>query len=189
MILPARRANVVTLRYGGDQPTLQLRRHAAEKSWLFWRPHETKNRRYLRAEIDIRSERMIRTYLEHWRPRYLALTGTPDSDALFPGHCGSERRGLGHRHPGALGRALTERMRRAGLHMSMHLARHLAAKIMVNADPRLVATAAELLAITEATARAYYLDNRSQQASAALRAIVERRLPEIRREWLDTVAA
>jgi len=189
-ILPVRRANIVTLRHKGARPSLQLRRHAGEKSWIFWQPDEVKNGRYLRAEIDRRTERMIRTYLTHWRPRYLALyPDTRDSDFLFPGQCVSAERGDGHRNLETIGNALSARMAQAGLEMTMHLARHLSAKIIVNADPRLVGTAAELLGITEATARKFYLTDGTMRASATLRAIVDRRLPEIRREWVERQAA
>jgi hypothetical protein len=185
-ILPARRANIVTLRHKGRRPSLQLRRHAGEKSWIFWQPGEVKNARYLRAEIDAQGERMVRSYLTHWRPRYLALNpDTPDSDCLFPGTCGSATRGHGHRSLETMGTAFSARLGQAGLDMTMHLARHVSAKIIVNADPRLVGTAAELLGISEATARQFYLTDGTQRASATLKTIVNRRLPEIRREWID----
>jgi len=179
-VLPVRRRNVATLRVRGARRSLQLKRHAGEKSWIFWQPDEVKNNRYLRAELDRDTERMIRVYLAHWRPAYLALNPeTPDSDFLFPGRVGD-----GHRAPGNLGANMTDRMAEAGLKMTLHLARHLAAKIMVDADPRLVGTAAELLGISESTARRFYLDNRSIQASRTLREIVRKRRPQIEREWI-----
>jgi hypothetical protein len=189
-ILPVRRANIVTLRHKGARPSLQLRRHAGEKSWIFWQPDEVKNGRYLRAEIDRRTERMIRTYLTHWRPHYLALhPDARDSDFLLPGRCVSAERGEGYRSLETIGTAFSARMAQAGLEMTMHLARHLNAKIIVNADPRLVGTAAELLGITEATARKFYLTDGTKQASDTLKTIIDRRLPEIRREWVERQAA
>jgi len=179
-ILPVRRSNVATLRHRGSRPSLQLRRHSSEKSWIFWQPRETKNHRYLRAEIDRRTERWIRIYLEHYRPRYLARHDIPDSEHLFPGSVGT-----GHREAARLGRALTARMHEVGLAMTMHLARHLGAKLMVDEDPRLDAEAAHLLGDDVRTVRTFYLENRSQQASAQLRDIVQRRQLAIRREWID----
>ena len=186
MILPVRLANLATLRFKGSRPSLQMANHAGETSWLFWQPDEVKNRRFLRAEIDRQTERMIRCYLAHWRPQYLAANPeVPDSDFLFPGRCGSDRRGWGHRCLPGTSKMIAKRMRAVGLEMTPHVARHLAATIMVTDDARHVATAAELLGISEAIVRKFYLENRSAQASAALREIVAKNNPKIRRDWID----
>ena len=180
-ILPVRRRNVAQIRHAGERPSLQLRRHRRETSWLFWQPDETKNNRYLRAEIDRTSEPWIRVYLEHYRPAFLAMHGLPDTDHLFPGTVGA-----GHRDPARLGDALSKRMREVGLRMSLHLARHVAAKLLVDDDPRNDTVAADLLGDDVKTVRLFYLENRSPQASAVLRDIVQRRSAHVRREWIGS---
>jgi len=180
-ILPVRRQNVAQIRHTGSRPSLQLRRHARETSWMFWQPDETKNHRYVRAEIDRTTERWLRIYIEHYRPVYLWRHDLPDSDHLFPGTVEN-----GHRDSGRLGTNLTHRMAEVGLRMSLHLARHVAAKIMVDDDARNDTLAADLLGDDVRTVRRFYLENRSEQASARLREIVQTKSAHVRREWITS---
>lgn len=183
-IIPARRLNLAQIHHIGPQRNIQMRQHDGAKSWLVWTPYETKNDRYVRAEIDPYTERMLVTYIRHWRPRYLHLTRTPDTACLFPGIVQDEH-GNGHRDPGTLGRAFSKHMREAGLEMTLHLARHLAAKLLVDDDPALVNIAAELLGDSEQTVRKFYLSDRTNQASQKLREITARRRPNVERVSVD----
>ena len=84
-----------------------------------------------------------------------------------------------------LGRIFAARMAAAGLQMTLHLARHVAGKIIVDWDIRHVGTVADLLGNSERTVRKFYLADRSAQASKTFREIVEIKQPVLAREWLD----
>jgi len=182
-ILPGRRANLGLLEYKGDERSLILARHAGEKSWLLWRPDKVKNKRRLRAAVSREAERMIRVYLEHYRPRYIELQpGTPDSIFLFPGrvHDGD---GDGHRDLGKIGKNFTTRMAEAGLTMTLHLCRHLIAQLVLDADPGQLQLVADLLGDKVETAEAFYITGRSETASRKLRELFAERVDMMTREW------
>jgi len=190
MILPARRANLCTLRHKGEKRSLRLARHRAEKSWLYWTPDEVKNDRHLRAELDSVTERMIRVYIEYYRPIYLQqYPDAWDSDFLFAGSV-TDDLGSGHRNLCGLGTRFKDRMREVGLDMTFHPARHLAAKILVDSDARMVPVAALLLGDSETVVRQFYLENRTETASAALRQHVlstRHKFYDLAKEWVTSV--
>ena len=184
-ILPGRRANLGLLQYKGDERSLILARHAGEKSWLLWRPDKVKNERRLRAQLSREAERMIRVYLEHYRPRYLELQpGTPDSTFLFPGrvHDGD---GAGHRSLGNIGGNFSKRMEAAGLTMTLHLCRHLIAQLVLDADPSQKQLVADLLGDKVETVEAFYITGRSETASKKLRELFGERVHMMTREWRE----
>lgn len=181
-VLPARRANLCTIRINGDDRHLVLSRHPGESSWIVWPANEVKNKRVLRAEIDERTAALIRLYLDHYRPAYLERTKTPDSPALFPGGI-SDRYGTGHRDITALGRNFTSRLKEVGLTMTLHLGRHLAARIVLDVDPNMMSIVADLLGDRISTVREYYVDGQTARASAAYRKVLEDKARELRLNW------
>ena len=182
-VLPARRANAGLLRHRGKRRSLILARHGGERSWLVWERDEVKNDRRLRARLSPEAERMIRIYLEYYRPRYLELyPGTPDSDFLFPGTVCDDL-GTNHRDLSRLGRNFSKRMADIGLAMTLHVCRHLIAQLVLDADPSQVQLVADLLGDRVETVKKFYIDDRSSKASEKLRELFAERMAAMTREW------
>lgn len=183
-VLPARLSNLGSIRIGGTDPHLVLSRHARESSWIIWPAREVKNKRWLRAEIDRESERLIRLYMAHYRPAYMQRHGIADSDALFAGGV-NDGRGDAHRDYASLGSNFTKRMKEVGLDMTMHLARHLAARIVLDMDPTMLPLVADLLGDAIETVREYYVDGRTDRASAAYHQMLMAKAGTLHLQWKD----
>lgn len=182
-VLPVRRANLGLLRYKGDRRSLVLARHRGERSWLVWERDETKNDRRLRAALSSEAERMIRAYLEHYRPRYLGLhPDAPDSEFLFPGTVCDDL-GENHRDLGRLGQNFSKRMADIGLAMTLHLCRHLIAQLVLDADPSQLQLVADLLGDKVETVKKFYIDDRNSKASEKLRELFAERMAAMTHEW------
>jgi integrase len=118
--IPMRAANLAGLR---------LDRHlhfTSNRAFLSVLPDETKNAVAIEAEIPPRLAKLIQIYIQCYRP---ILVGAP-TPWLFPGENGSRR------PSGSFGHQMTKFIaKEAGLEMTPHQFRHLAAKLFLDRHP------------------------------------------------------
>ncbi len=177
--LPARPGNFAAIRFQGPvgRRNLLLRPKTGQ-AFLHWRPHEVKNNEELKAELDPETVRLLNLYLRHYRPKALEINKWADSDYLFP-----SSRPDRPKSEVAMNTMFRERMAEAGLKMTLHLGRHLAAKVILDEDFRLLETVSRLLGHKSIeTTRRFYAENRTDHASREYRKIVERTASKLRRE-------
>ena len=98
--------------------------------------HEVKNDIDITCPLPTRLVDLIKLYLKEFHP----LPAPPGCTMLFPSRNGS------HKHSTVLGRQVTKRVRtECGIEFNPHLARHLAAKIMLETSPGAYGTVMQLL--------------------------------------------
>ena len=143
---PIRLKNLVSLRVG--EHILFSRSERKGVIHLVIPPEEVKGGR-TPIELELRGEvvRLLNEYLATYRP----LLG-PDDGYLFPGERG------GHKHQVTLSGQIVKAIdRHAGLHMNLHLFRHVAAKIWLDDHPGDYVTIQRLLGHTSVdTTLAFY---------------------------------
>ena len=115
-----------------------------------------------------------------------------DSDFLFPGAHNAEVRDdfflPGARRLQCHRRLIAKRFAEVDLDVDMHVARHIVAKIMLDYDPGLLGTVADLLADLVSTVQAYYIDGDTGRASAVLKQIIVERMAKTKSKWLRDIA-
>jgi hypothetical protein len=105
--------------------------------------------------------------------------GIESSPFLFPGK--SKLFGIaGAREIGSLAEAFSKRWEPHGLEVTMHLARHLAAKTILDFDSSLVSVVAGLLGDKEETVKKYYIDNDTSRDARKYSKIAKAKLSTIR---------
>jgi integrase len=118
--IPLRAANLAGLR---------LDRHlqfVGDRAFLSILPDETKNAVAIEAQIPARLACQLNSYINRYRP---ILIGAP-TPWLFPGEDGARR------PPGGFGHQITDFVaREAGVVMTPHQFRHLAAKLFLDQNP------------------------------------------------------
>jgi integrase len=133
---------------------------------LSFRKDEVKNRQPLQFELDSDTAELVRWYLKIYRPR---LEGS-DTTFLFPSATGGPRTDAGLSVP--ITKALAKRL---GVTLHVHLFRHLAAKLYLDAHPGEYETVRQLLGHKSlTTTMKFYACFSSRTASKLYQAIVTR---------------
>lgn len=176
---PLRRTNAIGLRIGGDAPTLFISRRKGDASVIRIPGGEVKNNKPITAELDERTDELARKYVDEWRPDQMRRLGVEDSPFLFPGRSTLFRMS-GAREIGSLAEAFSKRWEQHGLKVPMHLARHIAAKIILDFDSELVSVVAGTLGDKEDTVKAYYIDNDTSRDTRKYSKIAKARLSKTR---------
>jgi integrase len=177
-VLPARPGNLCGQRFKGDpeRRNLLLPRTKGGPLFMLWRPSEVKNHEHLKAELDPDAVATLRLYLEHYFPAALRFAGLQDSDYLFPG-----RKSDKPKSEKQMNRCFRKRMAKAGLDMTLHLGRHLAAKIILDEDEGLIEVVSRLLGHKSLeTTRRFYLGTRTEKASERYREVIEAKTAKLR---------
>jgi integrase len=151
---PIRLANLVALRL--DVHVLRTRVATGGVWHLVLAAHETKNREPHEYQLGPETVSVLQEYLTRYRPRL----AEPGNDHIFPSSGG-------HKSPITLSAALSAQIfRRTGLEMNVHLFRHLAAKLTLEATPGAYGIVQDVLGHRDATTtRRYYAG--SETAAAA----------------------
>lgn len=166
-VSPMRRTNFARLRVFGDHPHISLPVDAGEGR-LILPAVEMKNARAVHVTIDPETVRMIKRFIEVYRPIFAKTKSVDEANEhLFPG-AGSARKEKGENvgYPAGLGYVSKDKMSaRFGQHvkkhcqldMDMHVMRHIAAKVILDMDPGAMGLVQELLAHKRIeTTRSYY---------------------------------
>ncbi|MEP5803914.1 MAG: hypothetical protein ABJ310_00355, partial [Roseobacter sp.] len=168
-VSPLRRTNLARLRVSGPQPHIHLPVGNGEGR-LYLPAVEMKNLRAVEVRIDPETVGMIRDFVHLFRP--IALSREEVSSAnehLFPGSArqrkelgsgGEYAKGFGYHSPDAFSQTYSKHMRnKCALNVDMHVARHIAAKIILDMDPSAMGLVQEILEHKRIeTTRAYYAE-------------------------------
>ncbi|MDP1632512.1 MAG: tyrosine-type recombinase/integrase [Caulobacter sp.] len=149
---PLRRENLTSLELG--RHVLEVG-HGATRRWKIVIPAgETKTRTPIEMSLPDESRALLEAYLSIYRARL----GHADSVFLFPGRGGQRR------SADAFGRTISEFiLRETGLKMNVHLFRHLAGKIYLEAHPDDIATVSRILTHrSTATTEKVYIEHRAE---------------------------
>jgi len=174
--IPVRRANVGTIRIHGPDPTLRMPTREGMPAHLYWAPAKVKNWVEIEAELDPRTVDLLRLFLTEYRPRALVQRkSAPDNPYLFPG-AGANPKGLCK-----LQGQFAQRCRKlGGFHLDLQCCRHLAASIILNADPSLIDMMSEVLGHRKVeTTRKYYARIRRLTVLRRFREMMGERIREL----------
>jgi len=150
--MAVRRQNLRTLRFRGPAPTL-VPPTGTSQPWLDIPPEEVKNERHLRAPVPQAAWRIIQRWLHIYRPILVDDHPTghkaPDNEYLFPGQNGpiSETQ---------LERIFAFAVGSLGLGMSLHMARHAVAGLILHKYPNMIDAVADFLGDSRETVQKYY---------------------------------
>lgn len=134
IVAPMRIQNLAWLEH--DRHFIRIRIGVDGVTHLRIPAEEMKNHEPYEMEVPKESAELLRLFIREYRPRM----GGNDCPWLFPGY--SSRR----RHPEAFSRDLSEFIfEQTGIRMHVHLFRHLAAKLYLDAHPEDVETARRIL--------------------------------------------
>ncbi|UEM18455.1 tyrosine-type recombinase/integrase [Skermanella mucosa] len=151
---PMRRRNLTQLRILGPDRNLVLPpKHGVGYLHVDWQ--EVKNRRAIDVEIPEEYVRVLRRWIDVYRPALMRAVGADSANPyLFPAA------GMAHRAPTLLNSAFVDRNRKiGGFELNLHLQRHLAAKIVLDQEPESMPLVQELLGHKkEQTTRRYYAE-------------------------------
>jgi integrase len=168
--LPVRAGNLASIRLKGDasRRNLILPRRRSDPVFVKWDAWEVKNDQCLKAALSDEAVGILRIYLQYYWPYALKLRGLADSDFLFPSEAAR-----GHLLPTSLNQGFKKRMAALGLAMTLHLARHLAAKIVLKRDPDKLVVVSQLLGHSSLeTTRRFYCEAKTDGASEIFKAAV-----------------
>lgn len=168
-VSPLRRTNLARLRIAGPHPHIHLPVGDGEGR-LYLPAIEMKNLRAVEVRIDPETVDMIRKFVHLFRPIALSRDAvSPANEHLFPGGArqrkelgsgGEYPEGFGYHSPDALSQTYSKHMRnKCALNVDMHVARHIAAKIILDIDPSAMGLVQEILEHKRIeTTRAYYAE-------------------------------
>lgn len=166
-VSPLRRTNLARLRIYGPQSHIHLPIGNGEGR-LYLPAIEMKNLRAIEVRIDPDTVRMIREFIKTFRPITVSREGiSEENEHLFPG---AERKqpelgrtaeytvGFGYHSPDGFSNTYSRHMRRkCALNVDLHVARHIAAKVILDMDPSAMGLVQEILEHKRIeTTRAYY---------------------------------
>lgn len=173
IVAPMRLRNLHSLEVGRHLVTIGRGKARIRK--LVLPRHETKTRQAFEAPLPLDSDALVEAYLTSWRHR---ITAKP-TNYLFPNGAG------GARDDGRLSAAISKFiLRETGLHMHVHLFRHLAGKLHLDANESDMETVRRVLGhrSSETTAK-YYAEQRTAGAFRAYDGTIRRlRSPETARK-------
>ncbi len=168
-VSPLRRNNLARLRISGPNPHIHLPVGNGEGRLLL-PAVELKNLRAIEVRIDADTVRMIREFVKTFRPFAIAREGVSDgNEHLFPGATNKRPEhgfdaeysdGYGYHSPNAFSAMYSKHMmRKCALKVDMHVARHIAAKVILDIDPSAMGLVQEILEHRRIeTTRAYYAE-------------------------------
>jgi len=154
-VTPMRRTNLARLRAFGEDTHLSLPIGAGEGT-LILPGAELKNLRSIHVTIDPDTVRMLKRFIDVYRPLFVELAGAdPENPHLFPG-ASSERKERGKNGGYAKGfgyitkTKLSQRFRQhlwkhCQLRMDLQVMRHIAGKVILDMDPSAMALVQEVL--------------------------------------------
>ena len=154
-VTPMRRSNLARLRAFGEDTHLSLPIGAGEGT-LILPGAELKNLRSIHVTIDPETVRMLKRFIDVYRPLFVELAGAdPENPHLFPG-ASSERKERGKNGGYAKGfgyitkTKLSQRFRQhlwkhCQLRMDLQVMRHIAGKVILDMDPSAMALVQEVL--------------------------------------------
>lgn len=127
---PTRRQNKAALRFRGNQAHFMLPEHEGAEVRIHIPAAETKNRNSIDMVWPKEVAAIVRLYLKHYRPALARAVGADaENPCLFPA------KGMRHRSGTALNRIFVHRnWKYGGFLLNMHCQRHLAAKLILDAD-------------------------------------------------------
>jgi hypothetical protein len=151
-VMAVRRQNLRTLRFRGSAPTL-IPPTRTSQPWLDVPPDEVKNQRHLRAPVPQAAWRLIQRWLEVYRPILVEDHPTghnaPDNAYVFPGRNGPISNTQ-------IARMFEFAVGSLGLGMTMHMARHAVAGLILHRDPTLLEVVADFLGDDRRTVQRNY---------------------------------
>lgn len=154
-VTPMRRTNLVRLRAFGDEAHFNLPIGAGEGT-LILPGAELKNLRSIHVTIDQETVRMLKRFIEVYRPLFVERSkADPENPHLFPG-AGSERKergenggypqGFGYMTKDKLCQRFRQHIRKhALLRMDLQVMRHIAGKVILDMDPSAMGLVQEVL--------------------------------------------
>lgn len=154
-VTPMRRTNLVRLRTFGDEAHFNLPIGAREGT-LILPGAELKNLRSIHVTIDQETVRMLKRFIEVYRPLFVERSkADPENLHLFPG-AGSERKergenggypqGFGYMTKDKLCQRFRQHIRKhALLRMDLQVMRHIAGKVILDMDPSAMGLVQEVL--------------------------------------------
>lgn len=175
--IPVRRGNVGKTRVYGPHPTLRMPTREGMPAHLYWSPAEVKNWVEIEAELDPQTVDLLRLFLAEYRPQALVQRkSAPDNPYLFPG-AGANPKGLC-----TLQGQFAARCRKlGGFRLDLQCCRHLAASIILNADPNLMEMMSEVLGHRKVeTTRRYYARIRRMTVLRRFQAMMDERIGDLR---------
>jgi len=161
--MPFRIGNLANLRLGTEVQALAGNRNKVVYA-LRVEAEKVKNRRVLEVQLEGDSARLLRTYIEEYRPLLTHAAGP----WLFPGELGADR----PRHKDSLGRAMCEEVRqRVGVRMTAHSFRSIVSDLILSKDPHAIDDVRNILGHSGyGTAARHYRRSETQGAARRLAA-------------------
>jgi hypothetical protein len=154
-VTPMRRTNLVRLRAFGDEAHFSLPIGAGEGT-LILPGAELKNLRSIHVTIDQETVRMLKRFIEVYRPLFVERSkADPENPHLFPG-AGNERkeRGENGAYPQGFGYMIKNKLcqrfrhhirKHVLLRMDLQVMRHIAGKVILDMDPSAMGLVQEVL--------------------------------------------
>lgn len=168
-VTPMRRTNLARLRGFGDEGHLSLPIGTGEGT-LILPGAELKNLRSIHVSIDPATVKMLKRFIEVYRPLFVDRSGAdPENPHLFPG-AGSERKekGEGGEYPEGFGYMTKEKLsqrfrehmwKHCQLRMDLQVMRHIAGKVILDMDPSAMGLVQEVLGHKRIeTTQSYYAE-------------------------------
>lgn len=193
---PLRTSNLIALRYrgsteiGGNVTWIKRGEHAE----LRFLRGEIKNDQVVTVHVLGEDARILWTWMEVHRKRFLELRDLPDSPYVFPGAARprfvKDAIALpdGCMAPATMAEVWALGDERIGLGISPHACRHAVATLILAVEPGNFAKAASVLGDTEETVRRHYGRDSGEQAARAVRAALLDRHPDIFRRMKGKLA-
>jgi len=175
--IPVRRGNVGKTRVYGPDPTLRMPTREGMPAHLYWAPTEVKNWVEIEAELDPQTVDLLRLFLAEYRPQALVQRRShPNNPYLFPG-AKANPKGLC-----TLTGQFAARCRKVGgFRLDLQCCRHLAASIILNADPSLIDMMSEVLGHRKVeTTRKYYARIRRMTVLRRFQAMMDEQIRDLK---------
>jgi hypothetical protein len=170
---PMRRENLAELRCTGPGRNVILPTNKGGVGHMHVDWQEVKNNVNLDAELDVDAVAAIRRWLDVYRPALAKAVGSDDENHfLFPAA------GAAHRAGSLLNAPFVDRnLKIGGFHLNLHCSRHLAAKIILDQDPRAMPLVQNLLSHKNMeTTQRYYAEVNKIIAQRAFHQLLEAKL-------------
>lgn len=153
-VAPMRISNLAQIEI--EKHLIQIRRGKNKRFHIIFTPEETKTREPFEMELPASTVALLEVYLNVYRP----LLDGADGPILFPGRAGARRNST------TFATSIAKFVEReTGIKMNVHLFRHLAGKIYLDANPHDVETVRRILGHTSVTTTLNnYAELRSDQA-------------------------
>jgi hypothetical protein len=174
--VPARPENIVGTRLYG--PTAHFARGLRARCWatILYPAEEVKNYNSIEMRFSPLTVDLALHYIKYYRPVKMQMIGSdPNNIHLFPGV------GIEPRAVGGFSKMFSDRYRRVvGIVCSMHLGRHVAAKIILDLDENAIGTVSLLLGHKcEETTKKFYARVRALAAQTKYLTIIKAHIDRV----------